>query len=75
MCTYSLCGGLRSHAVFADGQSESVFDARLQLRAGDSQHRIAGAQAEVQTGAVLCTLQAEDGRGELWAGCFAFLTT
>lgn len=61
MRTYSLCGGFWCHAVFADGQSESVFDARLQLGAGDSQHRAAGAQAEVQSGAVLCTLQADIG--------------
>lgn len=63
MCTYSLCGGLRCHAVFVDGQSESVFDARFQLGAGDSQYRPTGAQAEAQTGAVLCTLQAHGGLG------------
>ncbi len=61
MYTYSLCGGLRCHAVFADGQSESVFDVRLQLGAWDSQNRTAGAQTEVQAGAVLYTLQAEIG--------------
>lgn len=54
--TYSLRGGLRCHAVFADGQSESVFHPCFQLGAGDSQHRTTGSQAKVQTGAVLCTL-------------------
>ena len=61
MCTYSLRGGLWGHAVFADSQFESVFDAGLQLKARDPQHWTAGAQAEVQSGAVLWTLQAEIG--------------
>lgn len=63
--TYSLCGGLRSHAVFTYGQFESVFDACFQLGAGDSQDGAAGTQAEVQTGAMLRTLQIET-RGALY---------
>ena len=56
VCTYGLCGRLWRHAVFADGEFESVFNARLQLWAGDSQYGTAGAQTEVQTGAVLWAL-------------------
>lgn len=58
MGTYSLCGGLRRHAVFADSQSECVLDPCFQFGAGDSQHRTAASQAEVQRGAVRCTLSA-----------------
>lgn len=54
--TYSLCGGFWSHAVFADGQFERVLDARFQLSARDPQNWTAGAEAKVQTGAVLWTL-------------------
>lgn len=57
--TYSLCGGLWCQAVFAYGQFESVFNLSLQLWARDPQHRAAGAQAEVQGGAVLWTLKRE----------------
>lgn len=56
---YSLCGGLWCQAVFAYGQFESVFNLSLQFWARDPQHRAAGAQAEVQGGAVLWTLKRE----------------
>ena len=62
VCTYSLCGGLWCHAVFADSQFKGVFDTCLQLGARDSKYWTAGAQAEVQTGAVLWTLQEEIGQ-------------
>lgn len=58
MGTYSLRGGLWRHAVFDDSQSECVLDPCFQLGAGDSQHRTSASQAEVQRGAVCCTLPA-----------------
>lgn len=73
--TYGLCGRPRRHAVFADGQSESVLNARFQLGAGDSQHGITSAQAEVQTGAVLRALQGAEISLQSYTPCFCVFTS
>lgn len=59
MFTYGLRAGLWRHTIFAYSQFEGVFHTSLQLWARDSQHRTAGTQAKVQSGAVLWPLQTD----------------
>lgn len=53
---YRLGGGFGGHAIFADGQAESIFNVHLQFRTRDSQNWVTRTQAKMQSGAVIRTL-------------------